>query len=247
MLILFTLALTWVAVIAGLSAKTVDGASAFSYPLIFLPFISSAFVPTDTMPGPVRLVRREPAGDPDRQHDPRTFAQQPVGDDIWIALAWCLGILDRRVRRRDGDLPSQDQLSPPRHRAVRPPPRRLTGRSVAVCQNPGVPTLADLVRDDHRAALLDLQRRGLPQVEVEIPPTEELVTRALEAAVASTISIPCSRPPIGCGQGRARTFSAWRCPRSLPRWAARTRCPICRRSRRTPSIRPAMSACWWPC
>ena len=52
-LVLFTLALTWIAVIAGLSAKTVDGASAFSYPLIFLPFISSAFVPTDSMPGPV--------------------------------------------------------------------------------------------------------------------------------------------------------------------------------------------------
>src|SRR6476660_10115953 len=47
-LILFTLALTWIAVIAGLSAKTVDGASAFSYPLIFLPFLSSAFVPTDS-------------------------------------------------------------------------------------------------------------------------------------------------------------------------------------------------------
>ena len=50
-LVLFTLALTWLAVIAGLSATTVDGASAFSYPLIFLPFVSSAFVPTDTMPG----------------------------------------------------------------------------------------------------------------------------------------------------------------------------------------------------
>src|SRR3954465_10051133 len=54
-LALFTLALTWVAVIAGLSAKSVDGAAGFSYPLIFLPFISSAFVPTDTMPGPVRV------------------------------------------------------------------------------------------------------------------------------------------------------------------------------------------------
>ena len=53
-LILFTLALTWLAVIPGLSAKSVDGAGAFSYPLIFLPFISSAFVPTATMPGPVR-------------------------------------------------------------------------------------------------------------------------------------------------------------------------------------------------
>src|SRR5215469_4363077 len=45
-LILFTLALTWIAVIPGLSATSADGASAFSYPLIFLPFISSAFVPT---------------------------------------------------------------------------------------------------------------------------------------------------------------------------------------------------------
>ena len=57
-LILFTLALTWIAVIAGLSAKTVDGASGFSYPLIFLPFISSAFVPTGSMPGPVPCWRR---------------------------------------------------------------------------------------------------------------------------------------------------------------------------------------------
>jgi ABC-2 type transport system permease protein len=54
LLFLFTLALTWIAVIPGLTAKSADGASAFSYPLISLHFISSAFVPTDTMPGPVR-------------------------------------------------------------------------------------------------------------------------------------------------------------------------------------------------
>ena len=53
-LVLFTLALTWLAVIPGLTAKSVDGVSGFSYPLIFLPFISSAFVPTAGMPGPVR-------------------------------------------------------------------------------------------------------------------------------------------------------------------------------------------------
>src|SRR5215211_108235 len=92
-LILFTLALTWIAVIAGLSATSVDGAGAFAYPLIFLPFISSAFVLTDTMPGPVRAFA---------EHQPVTsivntirdlFTQQPVGTDIWIALAWCVGIL----------------------------------------------------------------------------------------------------------------------------------------------------------
>ncbi len=92
-LVLFTLALTWIAVIAGLSAKTVDGAGAFSYPLIFLPFISSAFVPTRTMPGPVRAFA---------ENQPVTsivnalrdlFTQRPAGTDIWIALAWCVGIL----------------------------------------------------------------------------------------------------------------------------------------------------------
>ena len=92
-LALFTLALTWVAVIAGLAARTVDGASAFSYPLIFLPFISSAFVPTDTMPGPARwFAENQPVTsivNSIRSH----FAAQPVGTDIWIALAWCVGIL----------------------------------------------------------------------------------------------------------------------------------------------------------
>ena len=92
-LVLFTLALTWLAVIAGLSAKTVDGASAFSYPLIFLPFISSAFVPTDTMPAPVAWFAENQPVTPIVNTTRDLFAQQPVGDDIWIALAWCVGIL----------------------------------------------------------------------------------------------------------------------------------------------------------
>jgi ABC-2 type transport system permease protein len=92
-LILFTLALTWLAVIPGLTASSVEGASAFSYPLIFLPFISSAFVPTATMPGPVRAFA---------EYQPVTsvvdairslFADQPLGNELWIALAWCVGLL----------------------------------------------------------------------------------------------------------------------------------------------------------
>ena len=92
-LALFTLALTWLAVIAGLTAKSVDGASAFSYPLIFLPFISSAFVPTDTMPGPVRVFAENQPVTSIVNTIQDLFAQRPVGSDIWIALAWCLGIL----------------------------------------------------------------------------------------------------------------------------------------------------------
>jgi ABC-2 type transport system permease protein len=92
-LVLFTLALTWLAVIAGLSATSVDGAGAFSYPLIFLPFISSAFVVTATMPGPVRAFAEHQPVTPIVNTIRDLYAQQPVGTDIWTALAWCAGIL----------------------------------------------------------------------------------------------------------------------------------------------------------
>src|SRR5688500_4530581 len=92
-LILFTLALTWLAVIPGLTAKSVDGASAFSYPLIFLPFLSSAFVPTDTMPGPVRAFAENQPVTSIVNAIRALYTEQPVGSDIWTALAWCAGIL----------------------------------------------------------------------------------------------------------------------------------------------------------
>ena len=92
-LLLFTLALTWLAVIPGLTAKSVDGASAFSYPLIFLPFISSAFVPTDTMPGPVRWFAENQPVTSIVNSIRALLAGQPVGSGLWVALAWCVGLL----------------------------------------------------------------------------------------------------------------------------------------------------------
>ena len=92
-LVLFTLALTWMAVVAGLTAKTVDGASGMSYPLIFLPFISSAFVPTDTMPGPVAWFAENQPVTPIVDTLRALLAQEPVGTGIWTALAWLAGIL----------------------------------------------------------------------------------------------------------------------------------------------------------
>lgn len=91
-LLLFTLALTWLAVIPGLTATSVEGASAFSYPLVFLPFISSAFVPTATMPAVVRVFA---------EHQPVTsivdtlrslLNAAPAGNEIGTALAWCVGL-----------------------------------------------------------------------------------------------------------------------------------------------------------
>jgi len=92
-LVLFTLALTWVAAIAGLSGKSVEGASAFSYPLIFLPFISSAFVPTDSMPKVVRAFAENQPVASIVETIRALLSSQPVGNDIWIALAWCIGIM----------------------------------------------------------------------------------------------------------------------------------------------------------
>ena len=92
-LILFTLALTWLAVIPGLTASSPDGASAFAYPLIFLPFISSAFVPTATMPGPVRAFAENQPVTSIVNAIRSLLTGQPIGSDLWIALAWCVGIL----------------------------------------------------------------------------------------------------------------------------------------------------------
>ena len=92
-LALYTLALTWVAVIPGLMAKTMEGASSFSYPLIFLPFLSSAFVPTETMPAAVRAFANNQPVTSIVESIRSLLNSEPVGNEIWIALAWCVGIM----------------------------------------------------------------------------------------------------------------------------------------------------------
>ena len=92
-LALFTLTLTWIAAVAGLSAKSMDGAVAFSYPLLFLPFISSAFVPTESMPSGVRLFAENQPVTSIVESIRALLSNQPVGNHLWVALAWCLGIL----------------------------------------------------------------------------------------------------------------------------------------------------------
>ena len=92
-LFVFTLALTWLAVIPGLTASSVDGASAFAYPLIFLPFISSVFVPTESMPAPVRAFAENQPVTSIVDAIRSLFTEQPVGSDLLVALAWCGGLL----------------------------------------------------------------------------------------------------------------------------------------------------------
>ena len=93
MLGLFTLALTWIAVIAGLSAKSADSAGAFAFVIHLLPFISSAFVPTNTMPKAVRVFAENQPVTSIVNAIRALLNNQPAGNDIWVALAWCIGIM----------------------------------------------------------------------------------------------------------------------------------------------------------
>ena len=92
LLLLFTLALTWLAVVPGLTAGSADGATGFSYPLVFLPFLSSAFVPTDTMPAAVRAFAEHQPVTPVVDTLRSLLGGQPA-EQGWVALAWCLGLL----------------------------------------------------------------------------------------------------------------------------------------------------------
>lgn len=92
-LILFTLSLTWISVIAGIKAKTPDSAGVFSYPLLFLPFLSSAFVPAETMPFGLRIFV---------ENQPVTFVVNTIRglfentlliSNVVFSLIWCVTIL----------------------------------------------------------------------------------------------------------------------------------------------------------
>ncbi|NUU52950.1 ABC transporter permease, partial [Paenibacillus taichungensis] len=79
--------------IPGLTAGSMEGATAYSYPLIFLPFISSAFVPTETMPKIVRAFAENQPVTSIVNAIRAILYEGSIGNDIWIALAWCVGIM----------------------------------------------------------------------------------------------------------------------------------------------------------
>ena len=81
------------AVALGLVTKSVEAASNLPMPLLLLPFLGSGFVPTDSMPAGMQWFA---------EHQPVTaivdtlrnlYAERPLGNDMWTALAWCVGLL----------------------------------------------------------------------------------------------------------------------------------------------------------
>ena len=91
-LLLYTLAMTWMAIVFGLAAKTPEGASAFSYVVLFLPYLSSGFVPTDSMPGPLRVFATYQPITPINESVRHLLLGGGSPTTVLVAVAWCAGL-----------------------------------------------------------------------------------------------------------------------------------------------------------
>ena len=90
---LFVLALSWLAAVIGLLAKSPEGASGFTFFVMFLPYPSSAFVPVHTMPGWIQGFATHQPVTPVIETLRALLLGTPAGGAPWQALAWCGGIL----------------------------------------------------------------------------------------------------------------------------------------------------------
>ena len=93
LLLLYVVALSWLAAALGVIAKSVESASALSFFMLFLPYLSSAFVRTETMPAFLRPISEHQPITPVIEAVRGFLTGTPVGSNGWIALAWCVGLL----------------------------------------------------------------------------------------------------------------------------------------------------------
>jgi len=91
--IAFAFALAWLSVAVGLVAKSVAGANGATLAIQFLlPFLSSAFVPADSMPGGIRWFTENQPFTPVVESLRALLTGAPVGNDVYLALGWCAAI-----------------------------------------------------------------------------------------------------------------------------------------------------------
>ena len=107
MIIGFILAMSWLAAAVGLLARSAEAANSFSFVLMFLPYVSTAFVPAQTLPGPLRAFA---------EHQPFTYIVETMrglwmghtstgastGHEALIAIAWCAGLASSRSPQPPG-------------------------------------------------------------------------------------------------------------------------------------------------
>ncbi|KUN94020.1 ABC transporter permease [Streptomyces caeruleatus] len=92
LLVLFALALTWIAVGMGLVSPNAEAASNNAMPLIFLPLISSTFVPVDAMPGWFQPIAEYQPFTPAIETVRGLLLGTEIGHNGWLAVAWCLAL-----------------------------------------------------------------------------------------------------------------------------------------------------------
>ncbi|MBP2323067.1 ABC-2 type transport system permease protein [Kibdelosporangium banguiense] len=93
LLLLYVLALSWLAAGLGVIAGSVESASVLSFFMLFLPYLSSAFVPTHTMPSLLHAVSQHQPITPIIETTRGLLTGTPIGNQGWIALAWSIGLL----------------------------------------------------------------------------------------------------------------------------------------------------------
>jgi ABC-2 type transport system permease protein len=93
LIVLFVLALTWLATGVGLVARSVEAANAFGFFVLFLPYVSSAFVPTGDMAGGLRWIAEHQPVTPIVETLRGLLTGTPIGADGWLAVGWCLVVL----------------------------------------------------------------------------------------------------------------------------------------------------------
>ncbi|MFI5611839.1 ABC transporter permease [Amycolatopsis sp. NPDC051903] len=88
-LVAVTFALVWLSVALGQVSKSVETASNLPMPLLLLPFLSSGFVPTDSMPAGLRWIAEYQPFTPIIETLRALLLDKPLGSHLWFALGWC--------------------------------------------------------------------------------------------------------------------------------------------------------------
>jgi ABC-2 type transport system permease protein len=84
----YVLALSAIAVVWGLLVNSTQAAEAFSFVVLFLPYLSDGFVPAETMPSVLRGFAEHQPITPLVETARALLLDQPIGDAGWIAAAW---------------------------------------------------------------------------------------------------------------------------------------------------------------
>ncbi|MEU1120083.1 MULTISPECIES: ABC transporter permease [unclassified Streptomyces] len=92
LLVLFSLALTWIAVGMGLVSPNAEAAGNNAMPLILLPLLSSAFTPVDAMPGWFQPIAEYQPFTPAIETLRGLLLGSEIGNNGWLAIGWCVGL-----------------------------------------------------------------------------------------------------------------------------------------------------------